>query len=663
MLPTRRVLSAPALLLMVLPLIAGCSANFSPTSSSSTGPVVAMQGTVFGGQQPIVGASVYMYAASTTGYGTAATSLLQLGSTGVTDDGTGTGVVTTDANGKWSVTTDYNCPAGSLVYFVARGGNPGLAPGTTNAAIAEVAAFGPCSSSNLNSSTVITMNELTTVAAMSALAPFYSPTLRSFSTSPTNVTGLTNAFVTANNLVPASSAAGPAPGVVNAKTPSGLGVTPVNEINSLADILSSCINSTGVGGNCATLFTATTPPVGAAPTNTAQAMYEITENPAQNTATLFGLIAATPPYTPILPVIYSQSAGANTAVPNDWTLAITYAAVTNWSPNYLALDSQSNVWAVVGQYQSAYKFSNAGALDYTVPGNGQLSANNYNQVLAIDTSDNLWVDNNSYGVSEISSSGVLLSPATGYGYEPGPGTNATFGDDYVSGYGGVAIDPNGDVLIGSAANNSSALVIASSTGFGLEDYGGGGLINPIGIAVDASGNIWMANGGGSYANPMTAVEFNPTTGVPTSHPAGSEVSAIAFDGKGDAWIANYGGSSLTVIPGPGVTTLGAGPYTGGGLGGPSSLAIDGAGNVWASNFGSYGVSEFNGTTGAAISPKYGFNLGAASAQSGAVAVDSSGNVWVANWSPGSVSESVGIAAPTINPVVVAAKNNTFGTKP
>jgi len=650
----------PAVLFLSSLLISGCAASYDAAPAVSV-QAASVQGTVFGGEQPIVGAKVYAYAAGTSGYNTAASSIINLGAAGVTTDSKGVGYVTTDANGKWTIHGDITCPSpSSLIYFFAAGGNPGSAAAPNNTAIGELAAFGPCS--NLSSSSVIHINELTTVAGMSALAPFFSPTLFSFSTSATNVAGLTHAFTTANNLVSVST------GTVNATTPSGLGTIPVAEINTLADALATCVNSTGVGGNCATLFAATAVG-GVQPTSTATAMYNITTHPTLGTTALYNLATPTPPYTPILPVGFNAFTNSNSGIPNDWSLAIVYRAPNLNAPTYLAIDSQDNVWAAGGN-RTALQFSNAGALTYSVVSTtNQLSGNNYNQVLSVDLNDTLWTDNNSYGVTPISSTGVLLDdPTAPWGYEPGPGSNYNISTDYVSGYGGVAIAPNGNILIGSAANNSSALVVASSTGFGLADYMGGGLTNPIFIAVDGTGNYWLANQGGSCCSPKSVVVFGPTGTVlsgASGYAVGGQPSAIGFDASGRAWVTNYADNTLTVLSSAGAPLLG-GPLNGGGVSGPSDLVVDGAGNVWVSNFGGgaggNGISEFS-STGTVLSPTLGFYPGVASARCGAVGVDSSGNVWTANWTGGTINENVGIAAPTINPIVKQAKFNTFGMMP
>jgi hypothetical protein len=58
-------------------LFSGCAAKpgFNPTTSESNSvPGVALRGLVHGGQQPIVGAHICLYAANTTGYGAASVS-------------------------------------------------------------------------------------------------------------------------------------------------------------------------------------------------------------------------------------------------------------------------------------------------------------------------------------------------------------------------------------------------------------------------------------------------------------------------------------------------------------------------------------------------------------------------------------------------------------
>jgi len=165
----------------------GCGAG--PVAVSLRGS--ALQGTVFGGQQPVANSSIALYAASSNGYGqpytyTSGSQLL-------------TSTVATDANGKFTIKGDYVCPSASTeVYLVATQGNPGLAGNVNNSAIAMMAALGPCGL--LTTDTTIQVNEVTTVASVWALSPFMS-SIAGVGTSATNVAGLVNAFNSVNKIV------------------------------------------------------------------------------------------------------------------------------------------------------------------------------------------------------------------------------------------------------------------------------------------------------------------------------------------------------------------------------------------------------------------------------------------------------------------------------
>lgn len=175
-------------LLAVLAL-AGCGVG---TVSTVTGGSLAMSGRVHGGVQPITGATIQLFAAGTAGNGSAATSLLAT-------------PVVTDSNSYFSLTGDYTCPSpGSQVYLVARGGNPGLAAGTNNGALVLMAALGNCASLISNPNRFIQLNEVTTVAAVYALAPFLS-SYDHVGASSTNGVGIANAFLDAALLADTST--------------------------------------------------------------------------------------------------------------------------------------------------------------------------------------------------------------------------------------------------------------------------------------------------------------------------------------------------------------------------------------------------------------------------------------------------------------------------
>ncbi len=124
---------------------------------------------VHGGQNPIVEAHVYLYAANTTGYGNASISLLQPTS-GTVEDINGNYYYPTQSGGKFNIAGDFTCPsAGSQVYLYAVGGDPGLGDGT-NSAIGLMAALGTCGA--LSSDPYVVINEISTVATAYAIAGF-----------------------------------------------------------------------------------------------------------------------------------------------------------------------------------------------------------------------------------------------------------------------------------------------------------------------------------------------------------------------------------------------------------------------------------------------------------------------------------------------------------
>jgi trimeric autotransporter adhesin len=240
-------------------------------------------GSVHGGQQPVSGATIQLYAVGTTGDDSVATPLLST-------------TTTTDANGSFDITGKYTCPAGaSLVYITATGGNPGLAPGTNNTALSMMSTLGRCDS--LTASTFIFINEVTTVAAVSALSPFMtSPSAVGSATN--DAAALANAFALASAFVNTST--GTSPGL---NVPTGT-VVPDAKINTLANVVTSCVNSAGGTANdgsvCGTLFTLATVQGQQPPTNIITALNNVASNPALNTAPLFNLAPSAAPYQPTL---------------------------------------------------------------------------------------------------------------------------------------------------------------------------------------------------------------------------------------------------------------------------------------------------------------------------------------------------------------------------
>jgi streptogramin lyase len=575
---------------------------------------------VHGGQQGVSGSTIQLYAAGATGYGSAGTPLL-------------TKTVTTNGAGSFAITGDYSCPSASTqVYIVATGGNPGLALGTNNTALTMMAALGPCG--NLTSSTFIFIDEVTTVASVYALAPFMSTGGGTkLGATSTNAQGLANAFATVNNLVNTAQGTAPGPNLPTGAT------APTAELNTLADLLSLCVNTSGLAGVCTTLFTAATPGGLSQPTNTIDAMLDIALNPGHNVSTLFTLLTGIVPFEPTL-----------AAAPNDWTVATNYAGGGLNKPQSIAVDGSGNVWVANNGANSISEFSSIGKAMSSSAGytGGGL---NVPWGIAMDIPGNVWVTDaivNGGSVSRFSSSGSVISgsPYTGNGL------NQPFG---------VAV--NGAGVVWTANFKSTSAFQNTGVAQMGSPYGpGNGNHNFYDVAIDKSGNVWMTDN----IPPAGDVEVFTSGGavVGTYTVGGQDGSwGVAIDSAAHVWISNNANNSVTELNSNGTAVAN---YTGGGLSTPQGLAVDGLGNVWVANAGPAGtpgksVTELN-NSGAAFSPSTGF-IGGAMSSPFSLAIDGSGNVWVSNNTGNSVTEIVGAAAPVVTPLALAVKNNTLGKRP
>lgn len=101
-----------------------------------------------------------------------------------------------------------------------------------------------------------------------------------------------------------------------------------------------------------------------------------------------------------------------------------------------------------------------------------------------------------------------------------------------------------------------ALVELGIYGVGCGPHGGGGgnaYDAPLGIAVDASGNIWVTN-----SNSNTVTELNMTGTTIGTYTVGSEPAGIAIDSSGNVWVATAGTAAVTKLNSMGSTI---GTYT------------------------------------------------------------------------------------------------------
>jgi sugar lactone lactonase YvrE len=637
-------MSAPV---VVAGVLSGCAmsdgAGDVPGTSAASKTV---SGAVHGGQAPVVGATISLMVPATT-YGGTPTVLAS---------------TTTAAGGNFNL-PGYTCPANSgLMYVTATGGSAGSG---TNSVLAEAAMLGPCSA--LTPATFVVISEATTVAAAYTLAPFATVSAggTGIGAPVSNQQGLMNAYGAANNLVNVQN--GAARGVSDLTG----AVLPQAEVNTLANILASCVNTngaTGYGTTCGSLFGAATPPGGVAPLDTFQAALNIALNPGTNVGTLFGLSTANAPFQPAMPT-----------APADFALGIQYNAGGlngSYGTQGVAIDSVGNAWVAAG--------NEAGNVGYV------------------------------HTLVEISPGGAYLSGTTGYG------TMALSSPE------GVAIDASGNVYVTDLYGNS--VVKFASNGAVLGTLTGAVPNGPLGIAVDTDGSLWVVGGAANqiahlttaganigrspystlstttdivlnstqnwtdeyqYGSSNFGVLTNFVTGSPaigetvyalSAHPAG-----IALDAAGDCWYgadSDSGGGIIGRFTSRGIATnpflTVADPLK------PQGMFIDGLGNIWVATYNDGSATapgallEYS-SVGAIISPTTGYGANGTLPPSpgfpGAMAVDRSGNLWLAGNTPvpsspsggtqaaGYVTELIGIAAPVVTPITVAATNNALGARP
>jgi hypothetical protein len=727
----RSLLPALALLLSASGMIvlSGCGTqggmNLSGGSSSES-KGVTISGKVHGGQQPVGGADVYLYAVGTVGYATAPTLLGQT-------------TTSTDGNGTFTYSSlNYTCPAapGDQVFLLAKGGNPGLgtaSPIGVNPNLVLIEALGTCASIPTN----VVVNEVTTVASAYALAQFltYSgtvgtpplsqpavgaipsigiptggpscsaPNWLSTGANTCNYVGLKNAFATVPNLVDLSTGQVPSNSKVPSYTTAGINggndsYVPSARINTLANILSACVNSTGGDATdnstiCGALFEATTPgSTGTAPTDTLQAILNLAQSPylasAANTE-FFNLAGINAPF---------QTPAAMSAAPNDWTLALGYTGggfvnatlgthgVTN--AEGLAIDAQGNIWTTSTADQSSGTGGIVGFYNNGVPitpattsgawGAYQTNANYPWGNPSIGLDGNIWYVNYMGTLTAINQSGASVQspialPASVAGTQPT----------------GVALDATGNIWVtGRPSVSSGGLVEYNSSGllqspsYSFSD----GMAGNSGVALDNAGYVWISAGNSSYqVAAATGDLVHEYTGVAT-------FGSLAVDTTGNVFGCN-GGEISELIPNSTSSTpfFASGGCDGGSAGSSvfGSIALDGAGNLWSPRLGdTVGYLSEVSSGGTTLSPAtYGYqgkgtsggfdndgevggtllsDKGSGQGGIAGVAVDGSGNVWALNALTDGVAahqlvEFVGLGAPTVQPTVLALKYSTQTTLP
>jgi hypothetical protein len=251
------------------------------------------------------------------------------------------------------------------------------------------------------------------------------------------------------------------------------------------------------------------------------------------------------------------------------------------------------------------------------------------------------------------------------GTDDGTGMAAEFNAPF-----GVAVDGSGNIYVADTGNDTIrevmpggvVMTIAGTPTFSGTSDGSEGtaLFNsPSGVAVDGSGNIYVADTGNNTIREITAGGTVMTiAGMPmvagTTDGSGSAAlftapSGVAVDGSGDIYVADTGNNTIREITSGGMVTTVAGTAqttgTDDGTGpaaqfnSPSAVAVDGSGNVYIADSGNNTIREM--MPGGVVTTLAGNSVLASGTDDGVgtaaqftnptgVAVDSNENIYVAD---------------------------------
>jgi hypothetical protein len=251
-------------------LFTGCSSKSIPAGAAV--PMTAhMTGKIHGGEQPVVGAMIQLYDATTGGTPLISSPPLS------------------DANGNFTITGLWSgCSPSDQLYLVAYGGNPGSG---LNSDLILMSAVGACQ--DLTPSSFVSINEVTTVATIVAF-------LGDFSASNAT-TGTTGAYIAAGSAGEYTSFLGlvdPVAGVALSSNGDQ------SMLNALANSITACVNATsdinGDNSVCDNIITASnlSPVAGAPQQDSAVAIYSVITNPTAGVGYVFGLAPSNPSFLP-----------------------------------------------------------------------------------------------------------------------------------------------------------------------------------------------------------------------------------------------------------------------------------------------------------------------------------------------------------------------------
>ncbi len=352
------------------------------------------------------------------------------------------------------------------------------------------------------------------------------------------------------------------------------------------------------------------------------------------------------------------------------------------TPYAVTVDSSGNIYIVENGDSDIRKVTVSTNIITTIVGTGLAgfggdgsaatkASLNFPTGLALDSSGNIYIaDSLNNRVRKVTGSTISTIAGNGvlsYSGDGGPGTSAQLNTPL-----NVAVDSSGNFYFSDTANNvvrkvSASGAISTIAGTGTAGYSGDGgsptaaqLNRPRGIAVDTSGNIYIADSQNARVRKISGGSISTVAGSGTAGYGGDGGAAtaaqlyvpigVAVDAGGNLYIADFTNNRVRKVSGGTITTVagnGLAGYSGDGraavnamLNGPTDVAVDSNGNLYIADLNNDVVREVSAGNIMTVAgnglPGVGGDGGPATAalvgNPTGVAVDSAGNLYVASGS-------------------------------